>query len=138
MYVLDASVILKWFLQEKDSHLALDFKERYLAGEISIALPDLILYELANALRFNPNFKRKTVIDSLIAVIDLDDLDIDITVPTPNLLKKALDFAFDNKISVYDSIYISLASELHYQFVTADARLYRKIKSLPFVKLLGS
>jgi len=135
MYVLDASVILKWFLQERDSHLALDFKERYLAGEISIALPDLILYELANALRFNPNFKRKTVIDSLLAVIDLD---IDITAPTPNLLKKSLDFAFDNNISVYDSIYISLASELHYQFVTADAKLYRKIKSLPFVKLLGS
>lgn len=135
MYVLDASVILKWFLQERDSHLALDFKERYLAGKISIALPDLILYELANALRFNTNFKRKTVIDSLLAVIDLD---IDITAPTPNLLKKALDFAFDNKISVYDSIYISLASELHYQFVTADAKLYRKIKSLPFVKLLSS
>ena len=85
MYVLDASVILKWFLQERDSHLALDFKERYLAGEISIALPDLILYELANALRFNTNFKRKTVIDSLLAVIDLD---IDITAPNPKFAQE--------------------------------------------------
>jgi len=50
--VLDASVLLKWFLQEPGSDSALELKHRYLEGDVAIALPDLALYEVPNVLRF--------------------------------------------------------------------------------------
>lgn len=43
--VLDASVLLKWFLEEHGSEAALDLKHRYLAGEHALVIPDLALYE---------------------------------------------------------------------------------------------
>ena len=49
--VLDASVVVKWFTKEEDKDLAIEYRDQFLTGEIDIALPDLILYELANVLR---------------------------------------------------------------------------------------
>jgi len=46
--VLDASVVVKWFTREEDRNLAIEYRDQFLQGKIDIALPDLILYELAN------------------------------------------------------------------------------------------
>lgn len=50
--VLDASVILKWFLKEEDSEKAIDLKTEIIQGNLLVILPDLILYEISNALRY--------------------------------------------------------------------------------------
>ena len=54
--ILDASVAIKWFTEETSHEKAKKFRERFLDGKINIIVPDLILYEIANALRFNPAF----------------------------------------------------------------------------------
>jgi predicted nucleic acid-binding protein len=50
VYVVDASVVLKWFLPEKDSGLADSLLEDFLNGDAELIAPDLILLEAANAL----------------------------------------------------------------------------------------
>lgn len=50
--VLDSSVIIKWFSEEEDTDIALSLRERNINGELMIAVPDLSLYEVANALRY--------------------------------------------------------------------------------------
>ena len=40
-YVLDASVLLKWFIEEPESLQALTYRSRLLEGKIVIACPDL-------------------------------------------------------------------------------------------------
>jgi hypothetical protein len=45
-------VLLKWFLHETGSEAALDLKQRYVDGDLTVAIPDLALYEVANVLRF--------------------------------------------------------------------------------------
>jgi len=50
--ILDASVILKWFIEEKDTDKALKIRDDYVAGKIDIEIPDLLIYELANVLRY--------------------------------------------------------------------------------------
>jgi predicted nucleic acid-binding protein len=39
-------------------------------------------------------------------------------------------------ITVYDASYLILAQKLNANFITADLKLFRKIKDLNFVKLL--
>jgi predicted nucleic acid-binding protein len=51
MSVLDPSVVLKWFVNEADSGQALKLREEFYAGEREIVVPDLLLFEIANALR---------------------------------------------------------------------------------------
>lgn len=134
MYVLDASVILKWFLEEVNSDTALTLKQKYLSGIINIAAPDLILYELANALNYQKSFPPESIYT---AVESLIDLGIDIIVPTKAILRGAIEIAHKDKISLYDAAYISLAKQLGYCFITADIKLLNKIKEFKNYKKLS-
>jgi len=40
--VVDTSVLIKWFKQEKDTDKALEIRRVYLDEEIEIAIPDLV------------------------------------------------------------------------------------------------
>ncbi len=55
--VLDSSVVMKWFCEEEDTDIALSLRERNINGELMIAVPDLSLYEVANALRYTRSIK---------------------------------------------------------------------------------
>ena len=131
--VLDASVVVKWFTKEEDRDLALEFRDQFLTGEIDIALPDLILYELANVLRYNPNFDKKDVSDAVKSIIGLG---VQILVPTTHLLTNAVNLGFTYGITVYDAVYVALAEELNYNFLTADKKLFNNTKDLDYVKFL--
>ena len=131
--ILDASVVLKWFVEEKDSDKARQIQNEYSAGRISIVVPDLLLSEVANALRFNRNFTRHDIDDALSA---LSQMGIETMPIGYELVKSAVRLAYDNDITVYDAIYFALAGELLDDFITADKRLCEKLDNFPFVKLL--
>jgi len=57
MIILDASVIVKWFSEEEYTDKALEIRERIRMEEERVIVPDLLLYELANALKYNPSFE---------------------------------------------------------------------------------
>jgi predicted nucleic acid-binding protein len=131
--VLDASVILKWFLKEQDSSKAVNLKRKIINGELIAIAPDLILYELANALRYKKGYKPELVSEAINAIIDLD---MEIIVPTESLIKESAVISFEKDISIYDAIYVALAKETGYNFITADKKLYQSIKELKFTELL--
>jgi len=49
--VIDASVVVKWFVDEEGSEGALAIRKKYAEGEAEIIAPELILFEALNALR---------------------------------------------------------------------------------------
>ncbi|MBU4376758.1 MAG: type II toxin-antitoxin system VapC family toxin [Candidatus Omnitrophica bacterium] len=55
--VVDASVILKWFMEEGSSDKAIALKNTHLAGASAITLPDIALYEIGNALRYKAELR---------------------------------------------------------------------------------
>ena len=61
-----------------------------------------------------------------------------IVVPTKRVVESAISIALQHDITVYDAYFIALAKELNFRYVTADEKLYRKIKGLDFVELLGN
>jgi len=135
MYVIDTSVVVKWFVEEKDSNIALEILEYYRLGKFTIIVPDLLVYEFVNVLRYNKSFNRsekKECIDILY------DLDLYFVSPYKTLIENAEKIAEEKDITAYDSIFIALAEEIKCKFITADEKLFRKVSRLPFVNLLSN
>ena len=132
-FVLDSSVVIKWFSQEVDTDKALNLRDKFLNGKVEITVPDLQLYEIANALRYNSKLTKS---DVTLAVQSLMDIGINIIIPTMDIIESAIEFAFRFNISIYDAYFVALANELKFTLITADEKLYRNIKDLKFIKLL--
>ena len=133
-YVLDSSVVIKWFSQEEYTDLALKIRDNFVNGNIEIVAPDLQLYEISNALRYNKNIKKSEVSNAIKSLIELG---IRIIVPTEDIMNIAIDIAYEHDLTIYDSYFIALAKELDFIFITSDKKLYNKIKNLGFTKLLN-
>ena len=126
MSVLDASVVLKWFVDEEGSDRALDIRREFIEGKREIAAPDLLIYEMSNVLSLHPGFAENEVI---LAMHSIWDIGISIVTPTKSLIERTIKLSKQYGITAYDSSYIALAEELGYDFLTADAKLLKKITS---------
>lgn len=124
MSVLDASVMIKWFVTEPDSDKADTLRHEYYLGLRQIVVPDLVLYEITNALICHPTY---TTQDIQKAVATIFEMDLEIVTPTQSLLKSAILIARENKVTCYDAIYLALAKELAMPFITADVKFYEKL-----------
>jgi len=133
MLVLDASVIAKWFKYEEGREKALEIRDNFISDQEQITFPDLLILELANLLRFSRIYNQADIIK---AVESIENMDIDIVVPTFEVIKDSVRMAVENDLTVYDAVYISLAESLGCDFITADEKLHQKVKKLKFVKLL--
>jgi len=124
MSVLDASVVLKWFVSEKDSDKAEMLRSEYYLGQRDIVVPDLILYEISNALNYHPDFEPSEI---KVALQTLFDIGIEIVTPTQMLMNKTVDIASENNVTCYDASYFALAQDLQTDFITADQKFYDKL-----------
>jgi predicted nucleic acid-binding protein len=134
MRVLDTSVVYKWYIEEEDTARALLLRDDFVKRGIETVIPDFLFHELANALRYNPNMEREEVEE---IVDNLFELGIETVLTTPTFTKDALKISYNYQITVYDALYLALAQNLEFEFITADKKLYEKTKMLEFVKYLG-
>lgn len=133
-YVIDASIAVKWYsaFVEDDLTNADRLLQNYVDGSCGFIAPTLIAYELANALRFNPNFN---VTDVKRALSDFFDLQITLEDPT-GYMDSALDLAFKYSLTIYDAVYAALSQTTGIPLITADYKFYSRAKSLPFIEAL--
>lgn len=131
--VVDASVALKWFVQEDDSEDAV----RVLETVDVLHAPRLLKLELANALWAN-------VAKGVIGVDQAQDglMRIGRTVSRwhddEGLITQAFDWALAHRHPIYDFCYLSLALKLGLRVVTADRRLLRLLAGSPLATLVVS
>ena len=133
MKIIDASVICKWYIPEDGTPEALALLEDFICKVERFAAPDLVLYELASALRHNKNIGLAKVESALENFVSLG---IEIVAPNVALIKNAVQMAFAHNITVYDAVYVALAKSLSCELITADKKLQHKLTSLHFVKML--
>lgn len=134
MVVIDASVAFKWFSTEKELFLnqALRLLDSHLLKKAIIIVPDLMIYELANAW----TTRTKIPVNKIkIFLKDLEDTGLNIETATFKLLTKSAVFAKKYQVSVYDAIYAVLAKEKKCKLITADIKFIKKVR-LPFIKSL--
>lgn len=131
--ILDASVVIKWFLEENLSQKAIEYRKQHLGKKITLVAPSLLNLEIINALCTKSGVSLKAVL-SAIEVFYFTNIK---EYPFVKLLaQKATRLSRKYQVSIYDASYIALAQKFNCQFITADKKLYQKIKSLKLVKLL--
>ena len=131
--ILDTSVIAKWFIEEEDTPKALKIRKEYVRGEIDVEIPDLLIYELANVLRYK-HFSDEEIKDAISSIMDMDFL---IIAPSQSLIHKAAQISLNEDVTIYDAVYIALSDHFSTPVVTADKKLYVKTKNSHKVILLS-
>lgn len=123
-FVLDASVILKWFLVEaEDQQGALDIKKDFERGKITIALPTHAFFEICNVLAF------KKPVYALSAYSALLEMGFEEYALSVKVAAKVFDIVRKHpKISFYDAAYHALAMQLDAIFLTADLDYFKKTR----------
>ncbi len=113
--VVDASVIVKWFTEERYTIQALTLRDQHVDGSVLLVTPAFASLEVVNALRYT-SFEQDALerIPSL-----LDDLQLHI-LETHGLLEPASRLALQHDISVYDAVYLAAADAFETTLVTAD------------------
>ena len=120
--VVDASVVAKWFLSERDSEAALSLRDRHVGGEVRLVAPDLMIYEVANALRYHPAIGSDRLADH---IGDVFALDIGLDPASETALTAAIRTAYRKGLSLTDASYIALADRINGVVYTADETLLR-------------
>ncbi|MFQ6128581.1 MAG: type II toxin-antitoxin system VapC family toxin [Thermoplasmata archaeon] len=124
--VVDASVAVKWFNAEDFSEQATALRDDHVSGDVVLAAPSLLVWEVCNALRFNPETGSTEVRKAL---RDLCDLQMVLVGPDPEWMGDAVGEAFEKGVTLYDSSYLALASHLRASFYSADDVLLSKAEA---------
>jgi predicted nucleic acid-binding protein len=128
VFVVDAGVVVKWFVPEIHSDAArrlLVFPHEYLA-------PDLLFAETANTIWKKIRRKELTSEEGQQLVADMGRIAVE-TVPCRVLAEDAHALANATGRTVYDSMYVALAVRLNTRSITADERLEAALKRIPAV-----
>lgn len=129
-YIVDASTTLKWiFDNEDDVEIARKLLSDYLSDRIVLIVPSLWLVETANAIKSSVLSKRITKRKGKQLLKLLLEAKPRI-VPFDSYIETAFINAIKYKISVYDSIYLTISLENNISFITADKKLFLQIKDI--------
>ena len=118
--IIDASVAVKWFIPEPDSEKATKLRDRHIDGSLTLMAPDLLIYEVANALTYHPELTTEDIKEDIEALFMLD---LDLIQPSSELAASAAEDARQHKITLYDSSYLALAEATSSTLITADTKL---------------
>lgn len=118
--IIDASVALKWYIEERESDRAKRWYKRIETGQALGVVPEYFFLEVSNVLLTRHQMSFDDVYD---VIVDLERLGLDripmVRVPLPAVIRLA------SKLSVttYDALYLELALELNYPLLTTDREL---------------
>jgi predicted nucleic acid-binding protein len=115
---------VKWYATEELSEIALQLQQGYLMGEVDLFVPELLYFEVLNALRYKPDYG----IEQLTQISqDLEDYQFNIVHFNTELMTRTVELALQYGITVYDSSYLALAKQISADLITADQKFLNKI-----------
>ena len=133
-YVLDASVGLKWLLQEADSDKAQRLREDFRNAVHELLAPDVFPIEHCHALTRAERQGRLPIGDACLLLADAL-LTSPTLVPSLTLLSRACLLSSSTRIGVYDCLDVALAVREGCELLTADDRLKRNLPNQAIVLL---
>jgi len=122
--VIDASVAAKWINPEVHSVYA----EQILQGPYRLLAPDLLWPEVGNILWKSAQRQEITTVEAHEGLRTLLRYPITV-VSSRSLITTALEIALQYHQTVYDCLYIALATTRDCQLVTADSPLHSGLKN---------
>ncbi len=137
VFIIDASVGLKWFIPEDYSELAIEILKSLEDPHVKLYAPELFRIEFVNAIR---KYLVRKIINKELAkeiLAEIEKVPIIYESITWDRLRNSLEYALERKITVYDALYIILAREVNGKFITADKKLYTAVADDPHVIFIG-
>jgi len=122
--VVDASVVAKWFVEEKHTSIALKLREDYKNSVIDIWSTQLMPFEVLNALRYNKELSQKEIETAANA---LSHYKIALYPLLNELIEPCVHIALKYGVTIYDASYVALGQFLNKPLYTADEKLLAKI-----------
>ena len=126
-FVVDSSVVTKWFVIEDDSGLAVAVRDKFATHKIKLAVPTLLFYEVMNAIRSAGVFDDG---DLAVAARSLSKYQFEVWRPMGKLLELSAQLSLRNDVTVYDACYVALAQRKGSKVITEDKELLDKFPSL--------
>ena len=129
-YIVDTSVVLKWFVQsgESDWRQARELRAAYVQKRCTLSCPEFLVLELANALKTG---KRFTTAEIKVISESFRALNLALEPLRWSTLEKAVDLANSLNTVVYDSYFLASAIESGNLLVTADDLFVRRVGKHP-------
>jgi predicted nucleic acid-binding protein len=124
--VVDASVVVKWFVPEVYSEAA----KRLLDRPNDYFAPDLLFAETGNAIWKKIRRRDLTVEEGKRLVSDISRIAVE-TISCRTLAEDAHALAVAAGRPVYDAMYVALAVRLNTRMITADDRLETALSAIP-------
>jgi predicted nucleic acid-binding protein len=122
--VVDANLVIKWYVEEPDSHAA-----RVLFWETEeFAVPDLLFLETASTLRTKVRNGELTQEEARHISKLIVDGPFDIY-SDRELTGEALRIGLEYGVTPYDASYVALAMKLKTDCATADRKLFEKLRN---------
>jgi predicted nucleic acid-binding protein len=127
-YVVDASVVIKWFVDEVYAEAARRLQE----DQYELSAPDLLWSECGNILWKKVRRRELTPDEARLIWGGLEQQPIS-AFPSRLVLDLALEVAFDANHRVYDCCYLALAMLTGCRLVTADQKLFNALQDGSYV-----
>lgn len=127
VYVVDASLVAKWFFPEEYS----DKCRELLSSDDELLAPNLIWGEVGNVIWKRFSRHEVTADEALETVKDILQMPV-VDISSQDLLPRAVEIAVALGITVYDALYLSLALSRSCLMVTADEKLINKLAGTTF------
>lgn len=138
IYVLDASVALKWVLPEQDTSKALRLRDEFRQGLCALIAPDVYIPEVSHGLTKS---ERRGVIPIGVAerrMLNLINYLPDLY-PSLPLARRAIQISSRARVAVYDCLYVALAERERCELLTADQKRIANLQAtFPFITALDA
>jgi predicted nucleic acid-binding protein len=129
--VINASVAVKWFVEEEYTREALLLRDAYREGLVELMAPSLLPYEVLNALKYSGAFGEDELKE--VAAV-LDALQISFYDLEGDYAAKAIEIAMRKGLTIYDAFYAALAIVEGGILYTADDKMLKKLTGLGVAK----
>jgi predicted nucleic acid-binding protein len=131
-YVVDASVAVKLFCLEEGSSMARAMLEKGQMGKIRLFAPDLLLYEVGNALGRGKRLGGKEIAEALDLLLrsSIEFLEL-----TERIIEHASSFMERYKLTFYDASYAAFAYEWGIPLISANLKDHSKITEVKIQNL---
>jgi predicted nucleic acid-binding protein len=124
--VIDASVVVKWFLPEPSRQAALRLLRHYQEESIKLLAPALVLLEVTNVLckRVRRGEMSAARADEAYRLLKIN---APILVDDQDLMDEALTLAFAIGQAIYDCLYLAIALRQGCDMITADGKFHTAV-----------
>ena len=122
--VIDASVVVKWFIEENNSEKALLLRDSFIGGNVELYVPPLLYFEVLNALKYSQLFEPNELEE---AGESLENYGFNVITIKNEIRNHIINAAINYDLSIYDASYLGLSIGLEMLFCTADEKIIKKL-----------